>query len=99
MTVAYDLQNLPEGIVARTEENAKDKSLLKWSGTFPIPQIGDSVSINFSELGTGKVESYFVEHGYVGITVRLDNAPEWHKKQSKGTEFDGIAMVFGREIQ
>lgn len=97
-SVAYELQNLPEGIVARTEENAKDKSILKWSGVFPIPQIGDSVSINFNELGTGKVESYFVEHGFVGIKVALDKEPEWKKKQHAGTKHAGIAMVFGREI-
>jgi hypothetical protein len=94
----YGLTDLPEGIVLRTEENSGDESVIKWSGCYPIPQIGQSVRINFNTLGTGVVESYFVEHGYCGVTVRLDKEPEWKIKQHKGTKHAGIAMVFGLEI-
>lgn len=94
----YGLVDLPEGIVLRTEENSGDESVVKWSGSYPIPQIGQPVKVNFNSLGTGVVESYFVEHGYLGVTVRLDKEPEWKIKQHKGTKHAGIAMVFGLEI-
>lgn len=62
------------------------------------PKIGDIVKINFNGLGSGKVDSYFIEHGFLGVTVVLDNEPDWHKKQCKGTPHAGIAMAFGREL-
>lgn len=95
---SYDLTEIPEGIVQRTEENKFNKDLLKWSGKNPIPAIGMKVRINFNELGNGIVVSYFWEHGYFGIKVQLDNAPAWHKKQHKGTKHEGNALVFGMEI-
>lgn len=98
MANQYGLSDLPEGIVLRSEENSSDDSVVKWSGSYPIPQIGQSVQINFNQLGTGVVESYFVEHGYCGLIVRLDKEPEWKIRQHKGTKHEGIAMVFGLEI-
>jgi hypothetical protein len=47
-------------------------------------------------LGMGTVESYFIESEWLGVTVRLDHQPEWHKKQRPNNP---IAMVFGLEIQ
>lgn len=95
----YGLTDLPEGIVLRTDENKSDLSVIKWSGSYPIPQIGDRVTINFNELGSGVIKSYFVEHGYCGVTVRLDKEPAWKIKQHKGTKYAGIAMVFGIELK
>lgn len=97
MPAQYELTDLPEGIVLCDEGNQHDESIIKWSGSYPIPQIGSSVKINFNELGTGKVEGYFTEHGYCGVYVRLDKAPDWKVKAHKGTRYEGIAMVFGQE--
>jgi hypothetical protein len=94
----YNLSELPESVVLLSAENRDDKNVVKWSGLYPIPQIGDKVYINFNQLGSGVVESYFVEHSYMGLTVKLDNAPEWHRKQTKGQKWEGKAMVFGQEI-
>lgn len=94
----YDMTSLPEGIVARTEDNKSDLNLLKWSGTSAMPAIGQSVAINFNGLGTGTVVSYFWEHGYIGVAVKLDKAPAWHVKQSKGSKYAGHALVFGSEL-
>jgi hypothetical protein len=94
----YDLMELPAGVVLKTSENTGDESILKWSGDYPIPEIGRKVKINFNELGTGSVQSYFTEYGYLGIEVRLDKEPKWKKVQHKGTPREGIALVFGAEI-
>jgi hypothetical protein len=87
--IRYNLSEIPEG---------------RWSGTedtgFPLPPIiGHSVEITFNGLGFGRVESYFVEHGWVGVCVKLNNPPQWHAIQKKGTTFEGRALVFGREIR
>ncbi|MDD5510469.1 MAG: hypothetical protein PHI12_06655 [Dehalococcoidales bacterium] len=66
-----------------------------WSGKKPLPKIGDKVTINFNQLGTGIVESYFIEDEWLGVRVRLDNEPEWHKKQNPGRPY---ALVFGLEL-
>jgi len=65
-----------------------------WSGKGPIPDLGTKVEINFNGLGEGVVHSYFVEHGYIGVRVKLDNQPDWHKNQGRPP----YAMVFGIEI-
>lgn len=97
-TCKYNLTELPEGVVLLTEENRPDKSVLKWSGTLPIPAIGTQVKVTMNKLGPGVVESYFFEHGYLGVCVKLSDAPEWHKKQSAGTQWPHSALVFGQEI-
>ena len=74
----YDLQERPSG---------------KWTGTFD-PEIGDRVLIDFNSLGTGIVVSYFCEHGYRGVRVKLDNQPLWHKNQGNPP----YALVFGLEL-
>lgn len=97
--VKYGLDHVPLGVVQRTEDNKSDASVLKWSGKQPIPAIGDKVTINFNELGTGVVQAYFYEHGYFGLDVKLDKAPDWHNKQHPvGSEHRGRALVFGAEI-
>lgn len=95
----YGMTQIPDGIVPRTEENKSDVSILKWSGDFPIPAIGQKVKINFNDLGTGVVDGYFQEGGYFGVRVKLDKEPAWKVKQHKGTQFAGMAMIFGVEIK
>ena len=98
-TCKYELTELPEGIVLRTADNCKDNSLLKWSGELPIPAIGERVTTLVNNMGSGVVESYFIEHGYLGVLMVLDSPPEWHIKQCKGTRHEGIAGVFGSELK
>lgn len=66
-----------------------------WSGKTELPKVGDKVHINMNGLGDGTVESYFIESEWLGVTVRLDKQPDWHKKQRPNNP---IAMVFGLEI-
>jgi len=74
----YDLTERPDG---------------EWSATFD-PNIGNRVRITMNNFGTGTVVSYFCEHGYRGVRVKLDQQPEWHKKQGQPP----YALVFGAEI-
>ncbi|MHB8618426.1 MAG: hypothetical protein ACYDAG_02465 [Chloroflexota bacterium] len=92
----YDLTVLPGSIAARTSENAQDQSVLKWSGAFPIPSLGQRIIVKLNALGHGTVRGYFHEHGYVGVAVELDRPPEWYIKQN-GPQYQ--ALVFGAEIK
>jgi len=65
----------------------------KWSGD-RIPSVGDKVDINFNRLGSGTVDCYFIEYGYLGVVVVLENQPKWHKEQND----HNLALVFGNEI-
>lgn len=67
----------------------------KWSGKFPPPDEGTRVQIKFNGLGFGEVVNYFSEDGWLGIRVRLEQEPEWRKKQ---VDAGKLAMVFGAEI-
>ncbi len=95
---SYDLLEVPAVVVQRTEENSSNLNVLKWSGKQPIPSIGRKVAINFNQLGTGKVVAYFWEHGYLGLIVKLDKAPEWHRLQKSGTKYFSHVLVFGVEV-
>jgi hypothetical protein len=66
-----------------------------WSGSIPVPQIGDRIFVNFNGFGYGMVDHYFTEDGYLGVIVTLEKHPEWHKKQNPGIKTCG---AFGREI-
>ena len=98
-TCKYNLPELPDAVVLMSEQNKDNKAVVKWSGAYPIPQIGDEVFINFNELGAGTVESYFTEHSYLGLTVKLANPPAWHVRQTKDHWYAGKALVFGQEIK
>jgi len=70
-----------------------------WGGKWALPAIGDRVHIVMNGLGNGTVESYFIEGDkdhWLGVTVRLDKQPEWHRKQNGNRP---IALVFGTEIE
>lgn len=75
----------------------------KWSGNIAIPNIGDRVVVRINNLGVGTVQAYFIEQGWLGVYVRLDNPPSWWVKQveqsNKGFgRLPGCTMVFGAEV-
>ena len=94
--IVYNLTS-PPPYVPRTDENKSDKRLNKWSGGIPLPAIGDRVKVNMNSLGFGIVTGYFVEHSYLGLYVKLENAPEWFTKQNKDRERND-AMIFGIDL-
>lgn len=103
--LVYDLPEPPSPVVApiwkededgsnRHVTNAADGVL--WSGPLPVPASGTKVDIKMNHLGTGTIVGYFVEHGWLGVKVKLDTKAEWYPK---GAKFDGFAFVFGAEIR
>ena len=94
----YDLTEVPEGVHRpATPAERDDLSVVKWSADVgEIPKIGARVKIRMSHLGPGTVVGYFVEHGWLGVKVRLDVPPDWHKEQHPG---DPHALVFGAELE
>jgi len=67
-----------------------------WSGDGDPPAIGAEVDVGFNALGKGRVTSYFIEHGYLGVRVAFDAPPDWYVKQN-GREHHG--HIFGAELR
>lgn len=69
-----------------------------WSNS-RLPKLGEQVKVTCNSMGPGEVVSYFTEQGYLGVRVKLDAEPDWHRKQCAGTPNAGHALVFGAEIE
>jgi len=66
----------------------------KWSGNNPEPPaVGEAVRCH---LGKGLVQGYFVEQGFLGVKVRLDNPPKWFIRQNGKL---CPACLFGAELR
>jgi hypothetical protein len=65
---------------------------LTWSGETEPPAVGETVKCH---LGKGLVTGYFVEAGFLGVKVRLDNPPKWFVRQNGRL---CPACLFGAEI-
>jgi hypothetical protein len=74
------------------------------------PAIGSRVKIVFNEFGPGEVMGYFVEHGFLGLYVKVDKLPAWRVEQDKREAGElGLGaspgnphrwvMVFGIEVE
>ena len=101
MAGIYDLKEVPEGVVLRMggdcdEFYKANKDNLKWGGDVEVLTIGTKVRVNFNSLGTGVIDGYFIEDGWLGAKVTLDNRPEWHVKQNPDRNY---ALVFGAEVE
>ena len=102
----YDLAAVPEGVVlGATSLPEGDEVRFEpgpgrygWSLPTHPPAIGERVHVRCNNLGPGKVVSYFHEHGWLGVTVKLDSPPDWHRKQTADSKRPGCCMVFGCEI-
>lgn len=55
---------------------------IKWTGSGSVPRIGDRVQTYLNNMGPGTVTGYFVEHGFLGVTISLERPPEWFTAQS-----------------
>lgn len=104
----YGCSTLPDGpIVAPIFDREADTDSkvinhdagILWSGTFPVPAIGDRTTISMNQIGPGVVVGYLVEYGWLGLMVKPDNPPEWFVRQTGQGKYPGIAMVFGLELK
>jgi hypothetical protein len=71
-----------------------------WSGDGPPARIGTRVLVTMNALGYGTVRGYFIESGWLGIYVELENPPDWWKKQNKDIPpgKKRWSMLFGIEV-
>lgn len=90
-----------------------DGETLKWSGTFPLPDIGTKIYISMNSIGDAIVKGYFAEEGYVGVMAIALDPPAWLVSQRKrnlthkratGESIptwikEGQSTVFGSEIR
>jgi hypothetical protein len=95
MNAQYNLDRIPDGVIPNNRNKPVQPGEIRWSGDFPIPKIGDRVNVIINDLGTGEVIGYFVEYNFLGLYVRLDHQPEWHKIQAQVD----YAMPFGIDIE
>jgi hypothetical protein len=100
LTNRYHLTDLPEPLQGRTDARTPPEvGAYLWSATMPPPPIGARVTVKMNGLGPGIVRSYFVEHGWLGVYVKLDAPPAWHTRQTAGHKYAGHTLVFGAELE
>lgn len=76
---------------------AKNPEAARWSGKTMMqpPKVGELIRVTMNNLGYGVVTGYFVDGGYLGVRVKLNDPPAWYVKQNGGNIEGG---VFGTEI-
>lgn len=89
VNVTRDAEGMTRGQLCGLWSGANEKRFLA------PPAIGERVQVTFNQLGTGTVTGYFVEAGFLGIILKADNRPDWHKKQNPNCD---LYHVFGAEI-
>jgi hypothetical protein len=89
---------IPEYVsrVAKDGESPESDGVPWWSGSMPLPKIGEKVNVIMNGLGIGVVEKYFVEYGWLGVMVKLDSPPEWYVKQNGANH---LAHIYGVEMK
>jgi hypothetical protein len=84
-----------------------DGNLLKWSGDFPLPKVGDRIYITMNGIGWAYVMGYFASEDYLGVMTLATKPPAWlrqlnrkHAKDASKPEWirRGIGCEFGTEI-
>jgi hypothetical protein len=60
------------------------------------PTVGARVVVTMNAFGPATVTGYFVEHGFLGVHVRPDKRPQWHREQNPTRD---VICVFGTEIR
>jgi hypothetical protein len=95
----YGLEHPPQGWVFATPDSMGDDLLLKYSGLF-LPRVGARVRVDMNRFGWGTVTGYFVEHGWLGVEVKIDQPPAWWVKQQKerNEPIDSVGHFFGIDL-
>lgn len=100
----YD-QYVHLGAAADNGPTAEELAAAQWSGEDPIPAVGDRVRVTIGRFGDGDVVGHFIEHGYAGVRVLLDQVPpmkqkydpDW-KAQWAETGSIQVVSVFGCDL-
>ena len=111
-TTVYNLDALPAWEPAEDHRSEMDVPPGKvwWSGhragagVPEPPAIGDRVFVNINGFGAGTVRGYFIEFGWLGVYVEVDNPPDWYRKQIaaypevRPANPRRLPMIFGAEL-
>ena len=54
------------------------------------------VNVTMNGFGPSTVEGYFVEYGFLGVHVRPDTRPDWHRQQNPRRH---VICAFGLEVK
>lgn len=81
------------------EKSNTPKPRSAWSGNF-VPHMHQRVNVHCNGLGPGRITDFFFEEDHEGtlwqgVEVRLEDRPDWHKRQRPN---DPIVYVFGLEV-
>ena len=87
------LQELPAYTTDRTAEG-----LPIWSGSEPVPAVGDEVQIRVNRIGRTKAVGYGVQDGYLGVMVYPLDPPAWWVVQNGQPSPENAALAFGAEL-
>ncbi|MFP5474141.1 MAG: hypothetical protein ACLGJD_10890 [Gammaproteobacteria bacterium] len=82
-----------------TTDRQAQTSTLKWSGPEPIPRIGADVRIKMNGIGLGRVISYAVYCGYLGLMVMPYAPPAWWTDHNGAPAPERAGLAFGSEIE
>lgn len=74
------------------------QDMLKWSGDFDVPVIGEDVIIRINAIGRAKVVGYASHGGYLGVMTVPYSPPDWWIRQNGPPSPDNAALAFGAEI-
>lgn len=87
---------LPQQIATRADDGSYGEGV-RWSAPFAPPAIGSRIVPTISGIGaSGIVRAYFVEHGWLGLYVELEDMSERLTKQNHGNP---MAYLFGAEVR
>jgi hypothetical protein len=88
-----------------TEANG---SPLKWSGRYPLPDVGARINVHMNGIGAAIVHGYFESEGFLGVMAKATRPPAWLRKQLAKDKNnpdalpwrrEGISCFFGTEIE
>ena len=81
-------------------EHPLPRTAYVWAGPFKTPpRIGERVNVRINDFGQGVVGAYFVQHGFLGLVVEIDELPEWRKKDPSLAKYGKNVCVFGAEVE
>ena len=87
-----------------------DGEPLKWSASFPLPNLGDQIRITMNGIGPAVVVGFFYQEGFLGVMTQALTPPRWLVEQRKRDRLrsdfftkpqwyqNGIGCEFGAEI-
>lgn len=94
-----------------TKYSLPDGTTLWWSGSQPLPAIGQKITITMNGIGPAIVKDYFSSESYLGVMTLALEPPKWLREQrqrdlegprAKGKPqwwLDGIGCEFGTEVK